>query len=355
MDHRLELTILSESGKTVALARCGANVASRWVKLDQNLPKLKTFRQTLVNQLRGKAPLQKLTPEQIETFGRDLFDAFVGDGTNNPVRDLYRQLKANESVSWQIYSDDSDINNLPWEFLQEPKTLNPRRSRSVVRILPTIGLDPPAPLARDKVTRALLVSAEPQGLRNTDWEQIEARLKREYSNRLPLDLEVIEGTDSVTLLSALRAKQFDLVHFSCHGDASGADGRLVLINRKTKAPDYVKARDIGRVLADRGIRLVVLSACETSLPGSAGTTFGNTAETLIQLGIPAVVANQASIKVPSMAIFIGALYKELTTSGNIDRAMAEARLALSIELPNDPEWGVPTLHRLHGGSQLYTV
>ncbi len=347
MHHRLELTILSNGGKAVAHARCGSDVATRWLTVDAKLQALKAFRQTLLNQLRGNAPLKRLTSDQIEKFGRDLFDFVVAEG----VFDLYSKLKPDDNVSWKILSDNGDFNDIPWEFLQEPKTLCPRRTRCVVRILQTVGLAPPAPLPRSQLTRVLLVSAEPAGLRNVGWEEIERVLRREY--QLPLELDVMEGTDSVTLLKALASKPFDLVHFSCHGDATGAEGRLVLINRKTKAPDYVKAKDIARVIAGRGIRLVVLSACETSLPGSQPTSFSNTAETLIRLGIPAVIANQAPVKVHSMATFASALYKELTQSGNIDVAMAEARLALSIELAGEPEWGVPTLHRLYGGAQIY--
>ena len=349
LEHRLELTILRDGGKAVALARCGPNVAARWVSLDASLPQFKAFRQTLLDQLRGNAPLKKLDAEQIEKFGRDLFDLIVADN----LRDLYSQLKPDDYVSWKILTDNDDLGDIPWEFLQEPRTLSPRRTRCVVRVLQTVGLAPPEPLPRSGITRALLVSAEPVGLRNVGWQTIESRLRREYSSRLPLALDIMEGADSVSLLQALASKPYDLVHFSCHGDATGKDGRLVLVNSKTKQPDYVKARDIASALAGRGIRLVVLSACETSSQGSQTTSFSNIAETLIRLGIPAVIANQASIAVPSMAVFVGALYRELAQSGNIDKAMAEARLALSIELKGSPEWGVPTLHRLYGGAQLY--
>jgi hypothetical protein len=349
LDHRLELTILASGTHAVALARRGADVAIHRVKIDKKLPKWKAFRQQLMDQLRGNA-LQKLTREQIEAFGRELFDLFVDEG----VRDLYNRLTPRDYVSWKVLTDDPDISELPWEFLQEPKGLCPRNTRCVVRILQTVGLDPLPPLPRGALTRALLVAAEPVGLRNVGWDAIEGRWRKEYqSQKIPLELEVLEGADPASLLDHLRTRPFDLVHFSCHGDASGGDGRLVLINRKTKAADYVKARDIARVLAGRNIRLVVLSACETSVPGAPHTTFTNVAETLIQHGIPAVVANQAPVKAPSMAVFVGALYKELVRSGNIDRAMAEARLALSIELRDEPEWGIPTLHRLYGGSQLY--
>jgi len=293
--------------------------------------------------------LKKLDAEQIEKFGRDLFDLIVADN----LRDLYSQLKPDDYVSWKILTDNDDLGDIPWEFLQEPRTLSPRRTRSVVRVLQTVGLAPPEPLPRSGITRALLVSAEPVGLRNVGWQTIEARLRREYSSRLPLALDIMEGADSVSLLQALASKPYDLVHFSCHGDATGKEGRLVLVNSKTKQPDYVKARDIASAVAGRGIRLVVLSACESSSQGSQPTSFSNVAETLIRLGIPAVIANQASIAVPSMAVFVSALYRELAQSGNIDKAMAEARLALSIELKGSPEWGVPTLHRLYGGAQLY--
>jgi hypothetical protein len=355
MDRRLELSILSESGRAAVLARCGADVAVRWVKLDQKLAGFKAFRQRLLDQLRGNAPLQKLTTKQVEEFGRDLFTFFVGVDASESVRDLYDQVKANDFVSWKIFTDNSDLSDLPWEFLQEPRTLCPNGTRCVVRILQTVGLAIPPPASRTQMTRPLLVVAEPEGLRTLGWEQIESTLQREYrAQGSPLDPEIIEGANLATLQVALQAKHFDIVHFSCHGDATGSEGRLVFVDRQTKKPDYISAAAIGRVLVGRDIRLVVLSACETALPGSQRTTFSNTAEALIRLGIPAVVANQAPIKVTAMTIFVAALYRELAKSGNIDKAMAEARLALSNALPkDDPEWGIPTLHRLYGGAQLY--
>ncbi len=347
MQHRLELTILSQGGTAVAVARCGADVATRWFPVNPNLANLKGFRQTLIEQLRGNAPLKRLTVADAQKFGRDLFD-FVISGD---IDDLYKKLTHNDVISWKVLTDSSDFDDIPWEFLQEPKGVSPRRTRSVVRILQTVGMSPPDPLPRTSLTRVLLVAAEPVGLRNVGWQDIEQRLRREYGAKSPLQLDVIEGTDRQSLLAALTAKQFDIVHFSCHGDASGQGGRLVLMNRATGAPDYVSAQQIGQVLTGRNLRGVILSACESSLPGAQPTTYSNVAQTLIKMGIPVVVANQASIKVPSMATFVGALYRELLQSGNIDIAMAEARLALSTEL--SVEWGVPTLHRLYGGSQVY--
>jgi CHAT domain-containing protein len=182
------------------------------------------------------------------------------------------------------------------------------------------------------------------------WEDIKETIERVYGSRLgksKLNLETIEGADPMTLLEQLQTRDFDVAHFSCHGDVDKGMGRLMLVDAKTGRTAFITADELGKTLAGRDLRLVILSACDTSKPAD----FGSTAETLIEQGIPAVVANQAPVPNASMAPFVAALYTELRRSGNIDKAVTQGRIALSTT--KGPEWGITTLHRLSGAAQLY--
>ena len=98
------------------------------------------------------------------------------------------------------------------------------------------------------------------------------------------------------------------------------------------------------MLTGRGIRLVVLSACETS-KGDTSQPFAAIAESLVRAGMPAVVANQLPLKNETVATFVGPFYSKLVLSGDIDQAMCEGRISLATELDNGNdatlEWGIP--------------
>jgi hypothetical protein len=74
----------------------------------------------------------------------------------------------------------------------------------------------------------------------------------------------------------------------------------------------------------------------------------------------AVIANQLSVPTKSIAYFVETLFKSLLTTGNVDEAVSEGRVALSVALANVGndaaiEWGIPVLYRLRGGAKLFQV
>jgi CHAT domain len=346
----LELSILDSYSKSwaIGLGRHGSDIAIARIPLDTELRELQTFSDNLFDVLRGRGRGKKPEAPEVMDFGRKLFSFLIRDD----IKSLYGRLP-DTHVSLKILSNHGALRQLPWEYLQEPGRQCPRNGRSVVRIIPTIGLSAPDPLPKAKLAKILFVSADPIGIPGVSWEDIEQTLRRTYTARLGgLDLKVVEGSTRQSLLDVIQQGQFDVVHFSCHGEVVNGEGRLILVDRRNQKPDYILASELGRLLSNRGIRLVVLSACESSAATPA-LTFSNIAETLIQQGIPAVVANQAPVLNQTVAAFVGALYQELLGSGNIDMAVTAGRIALSMDLRESPEWGIPTLHRLYGAAQMY--
>ena len=101
--------------------------------------------------------------------------------------------------------------------------------------------------------------------------------------------------------------------------------------------------ELASLLADQtSLRLVVLNACE-----GARTTltdpFAGVATTLVQLGVPAVVAMQFEISDAAAILFAEELYTNLIGRQDpIDAAVAEARKAIYIE-QGTVEWATPVL------------
>jgi CHAT domain-containing protein len=103
---------------------------------------------------------------------------------------------------------------------------------------------------------------------------------------------------------------------------------------------------------------VVLSACETA-NGDFSRPFSVIAKSLVERGIPAVVANQFPLPDKSAAVFSEGLYLELLQSGDIDRAVNAGRMQLLLQLEETKshaslEWGIPILYRRFRNSQIYT-
>ena len=101
-------------------------------------------------------------------------------------------------------------------------------------------------------------------------------------------------------------------------------GTLLMRDRKTHRTTRLKATDLATLLAHRGLRLAILSACETAF-GDFHTEFGVAAATLVKAGVPAVVANQLPVPDATVALFVGALYDQLLLTGDIDRAVGEGQ------------------------------
>jgi hypothetical protein len=351
----LEITLLDSYTAThaIALARHGSDVAIAKIPLGPDLIRIEQFRANLMDVLRGRGKGKQPTGQELVEFGGELFRFLVRDDIDR----LYLRLP-NTQVSLKILANQPALRQLPWEYLQEPNRISPRKGRSIVRIIPTVGISALPPLPMTHLTRVLFVYADPQGLTRVSWSDVRDTLLRTYRARFPdsIGIEMIECTDRDSLTTALRRGQFDVVQFSCHGEVVNnngtQEGRLILFDKNKRKADFITGKELGQQMAGHDIRLVVLSACETSA-ATVDVNFSNIAEELILQGIPTVVANQAPVQDQTVAAFVGALYDELLNSGNIDMAVTAGRLQLASDLRGRPEWGIPTLHRIHGSSQMY--
>lgn len=351
----LDLTILNSGllSHAVAMVRYGDDFAVTHLPCGAELLELGKFRSSMNAALLGHE--QRPDTAALAKFGA-MLHSFIMRGD---LGKLYAHLSPADHVRINLISDHADLQVVPWEFLQEPgQQPGPRLERSVARIVPTIGVPKPIPLPlRDKV-RVLFVCAEPQDQEPVSWPEMQESIKRTFSARLPdrFELEVVEAADLTTLAQAVARNDFDIFHFSGHGEVVDGVGNLILMNRISRKSSRVTATQLANLLGGRRFRLAVLSACETSA-GNFAADFAVLAETLVQRGLPAVVANQFPLPDKSAAIFVEGLYSELLRSGDIDRATSEGRIKLAVLLADGTnavlEWGIPTIYRRLGASQLF--
>jgi hypothetical protein len=298
---------------------------------------------------------QRPTPQELEDFGHKLFKFVV----HGDVQALYERLPGSH-VRFQIYSNRPDLQGIAWEYIRRPGTIVPDSTRSVVRVIPTFSLPPFEPLRAGKALRMLLVHAEPVREDSVPWEEIEKATRNEFEAQLPKgsEIDIVDGVNRPSFLTALDEKRYDILHFVGHGEVDqNGTGTLVFVNRRTQEKDLVTAHELAVVLRNKQLNLVVLSSCN-SAAGDFARRFAVVAKTLVESGVPAVVANQFPISYSEAAAFAGPFYKELLKSGDVDRAMTEARVALSFVKPAGVNvaniaFGIPVLYRRAGAAKIF--
>jgi hypothetical protein len=355
----LDVMILGtgKSDSAIGYARHNSDVFISEIPGGKNLQALLDFTERIRKAVAPGTP-GRPSESELNAFGNDLFDFCFA----NELRDVYKALPSSH-IRLQFLTCHNEMKSVPWEFMQEPKkTPGPRRVRSIVRIVPSFGKDVLSPKPRGQKIKVLLVASYPINQDRVSWDDISRRIGRSlqpFTEFIVLE-KCVPGTWA-DFTKALRIFQPDVVHFSGHGSAGKKETQLLFMKPDTNDTEAKGAADIVPALRDRGIRLVVLSACETSTrPRALQEEFLVLAETLVNEGISAVVANQLPVRDDTVAAFVGPLYQKLFETGDIDLAVAEGRQNYFSALQNDSpaanlEWGIPTLHRHIAGAKILEV
>ncbi len=136
---------------------------------------------------------------------------------------------------------------------------------------------------------------------------------------------------------------YHVLHFVGHGafDEQNQDGLLVFED-STGAAQMVNGQRLGTILHNHhSLRLAVLNACEGGRT-SAEDPFSGVAHSLVQQGLPAVIAMHYPITDGAALTFAREFYAALADGFSLDAALAEARVAIFAG-GNDIEWGTPIL------------
>lgn len=336
----------SDYGVAVARLPCGSELKS-----------LAAFRQRIENALLEVGIDRRPTRSELADYGQKLFHFIFRDR----VADLYNSLTSLPSVRLDIFSDHPDLQKLPWEYIQERgHPPGPRIERSVIRIVSSNPLQAPIPLSLKRRVRLLFVYSNPRDQDRVGWSEVKARIEQVFCSQIGVrikdrfTLKTIEGRRG-ELVQTLQGERYDVFHFCGHGVIRNGVGHLIFL-AEDNTSKYLRADDLAGILSGRGIRLAVLSACETST-GNFAAEFDVIAKTLVSAGIPAVVANQLPIPDSSIAAFVAPMYESLLKRGDIDEAVGEGRVSLAaIDLPPDDapvEWGIPTLYRHIAAAQVF--
>jgi hypothetical protein len=156
------------------------------------------------------------------------------------------------------------------------------------------------------------------------------------------------------LREVLRDGTYHVLHYVGHGDFTPAgEGVLYLEDEYGSGHTELDSGELASLLADQtALRLVVLNACDGART-SLTDPFAGIATTLVQLGVPAVIAMQFTISDAAAILFAEELYTNLIGGrAPIDAAVSEARKAIFVE-QGSMEWATPVLFLADTEVQLF--
>ncbi|MCL4819586.1 MAG: CHAT domain-containing protein [Vicinamibacteria bacterium] len=281
----------------------------------------------------------------LRALGADLFETLLpGD-----ARRLFDEARVtSRELELRVTSTLDWVADAPWELCFDPRrdawlAAEAHLGRGVYSATPVA-----APRRRRGPLRVLVVTASPRALPALSLAAEQRALRAALAPGAlagRVTLEVLSRATPEALARRLEAGDCDVVHFVGHGehDVRGAEpGRLVLEDgRGGIAPlDAGAARAL---LCGRGLSLVFLNACETSLHGRGDLARGVAPE-LARAGVPAVIAHQTSVLDASALRFARAFYESLARGRSIAAAVSAARAALRLaDAEGRHDWSTPAV------------
>ncbi len=289
--------------------------------------------------------------EEAKRFGGRLFESVFGEEVRVCLRkslELANRQDAGLRVRLHL-SGAPALADLPWEYLYDTslnRFLALSSETPVVRYLELP--ESVRPLRVPPPLRVLVMISSPADYPRLDVDREWAKISEALADVQGLGLVVAERLEEATLPALqrkLRRGTYHIFHFIGHGgfDEHAQDGVLLLEEGETRRGRAVTGQDLGVLLRDhRPLRLVILNACEGAR-ASRTDPFAGAAQSIVQQGIPAVIAMQFEISDDAAIAFSHEFYGALVDEYPVDAALAEARKGIYAKA-TDLEWGTPVLY-----------
>ena len=215
------------------------------------------------------------------------------------------------------------LGDLPWEYLYNAAWNQFFSLSADTPIVRYLELNPPIrPLPVSPPLRMLVMISSPSDFAALDtqdeWQRLNTALQPLIEGGL-LDLDLLDHADLLTLQRKLRQETYHIFHFIGHGafDEINQDGMLMFCDEKGRGMP-LSGQNLGAILHDhRSLRLAVLNACEGART-SREDPFAGAAHSLVQMGLPAVIAMQFEISDTAAVLFAQEFYTALVDGYPVD-------------------------------------
>ena len=295
-----------------------------------------------------------------KSFGGALFNAVFAGDVRACLRSAADEAKReNTGIRIRLRLADPELADLPWEFLYNP-AVNRFLALSVQTPLVRYMDLPEAiqPIAVTPPIRVLVMIASPSDYPTLDVEAEWKRLNESLEDLIAAGTIAIERLDDATLGALqrrLRRSQYHIFHFIGHGefDPKLQEG-VLLLERENQRGHRVGSQYLGMLLHDHeSLRVAILNACEGAR-SSRQDPFAGSAQSLVQQGIPAVIAMQFEIADDVASTFAHEFYGALADGYPIDAAVTEARKAIFAG-GREIEWATPVLYLRAPDGRIFDV
>jgi hypothetical protein len=310
---------------------------------------------------KGVRRLESPEMESARMFGGRLFQSVFSDEMRGNLRSsLNEASQQNAGLRFRLHLEDSpELADLPWEYLYD--SANDEFLVLSVQTPLVRYLDLPIKtetLSTSLPLKILVMISSPSDFPVLDVEKEFQTLVNglgDLQQRGLVKLVRLEEATLANLQQQLRKDNYHIFHFIGHGgyDEQAEDGVLMLEDENGRGR-AVSGRYLGTLLHDeKYMRLAMLNACEGARTSSSDP-FSGVAHSLVQKGIPAVIAMQFEITDEAAIVLANEFYGAIADGYPVDASLAEARKAI-FAANNDIEWGTPVLYMRSPDGRIFGV
>jgi len=318
--------------------------------------------------------VEKVLVEQVERFMKDrgveLYKKML-EGSRDVQRIFDRGLDELPDLRIEIKTGIAEAASIPWELMRDPQSDSaiPLRVKSFVRVQSNPNLSfVRVPEAHEGRVRLLYVVCRPKGAHDVALRAVANRLLQDLGKDLArFEITALRPPTFEQLQKELEdakeaGRPYHIVHFDGHGmyaDLSETPlagwltqlSSITLGGKKSGKHGYlmfehpasdekmrpVSGDELGKLLHDNGVPVLVLSACQSAMHKAAEEpeeadnvheevrAIGSLAQAVIDQGIPAVLGMRYSVFVVTAAQYIGELYSSLAKGRSFGQAATEGR------------------------------
>jgi hypothetical protein len=310
---------------------------------------------------RARGSLDSPETQRARDLGGDLYSALFKDKLAISLATSIERCQAkNHGLRLRLnLTNTPALLNLPWEFLYDASKKRFLSLFDETPIVRYLGVEYPVEDLRTPLpVRVLVMVSNPDdpNYEKLDVKQEKANLRSavsalEKAGQLSLDFIPATLRD---LTDALKKSPCHVFHFIGHGgfDVASGDGAILLEGDRRAL--VTSGQHLGTLLAGHTpLRLAVLNACEGAR-SAKDDPFAGVAQTLIQQGVPAVVAMQFEITDKAAIAFSEDFYSSLILGLPVDVAVSQARKAI-YGMPNYTEWATPVLYMRSSDGVLFDL
>ena len=357
-DFNIELTDLQDNG-TFKVRVIGQTPGGEMRSDELENPE---YKPNEFSSLLTKLERRKLFKDNLFELGEKLSNLLLPGRVRTLYQQSLMQLGEDEGLRLRLRIEPLQLAALPWEYTYLQQTSGEKvpsdflawqRRVSIVRY-ETIG-EPLRPLEDKEKVNVAIVLATPTDRPDLDVEPekkaISVALHAVNSEVQVFESTLVEAATRDRLLESI--KEADIFHFSGHGVFEGTElspeGKLlrrgkIILEKADNTSDYYDSQLLASNLANAGIRLVVLGACNSAARDEGGAWTG-VAPSLVRENIPAVLAMQYKVRDVNATCFLAHFYTQILGGYSIDEAVFQGRQAIFTNRGvEDRDWGVPVLY-----------